>query len=72
MGLLAIVEQAFLPAMTAFLRAFSGDAGTNAGMAALKGRSTVGATGIGLISVSVETLAPCCASEGYTGMGRYS
>src|SRR5712691_7836230 len=71
MGLIATVEQAFLPAMTAFLRAFSGDAGTNAGMAVLKGRSTVGATGIGLVSVSVETPAPCCASECYIVMGRY-
>jgi len=41
-GQRAAVEQAFLPAMTAFLRAFSGDAGTKAGMAALKGRSTFG------------------------------
>jgi hypothetical protein len=38
------VEQAFLPAMTAFLRAFRRNAGTKAGMAASKGRSTFGDT----------------------------
>ena len=38
------VEQAFLPAMTAFIRASSRNAGTNAGMAASKGCSTVGIT----------------------------
>src|ERR1700680_2082842 len=37
------VERAFKPAMTAFLRAFCRNDGTNAGMAALKGRSTLGA-----------------------------
>jgi hypothetical protein len=40
----ATVERAFMPAMTAFLRASSGDAATNGGMAALKGCSTVGVT----------------------------
>src|SRR5580704_10341096 len=36
------VERAFWPAMTAFVRASSRNAGTKAGMAAWKGRSTVG------------------------------
>ena len=40
------MEQAFLPAMTAFLRAFLRNAGTKAGMAASKGRSTFEGAGM--------------------------
>jgi hypothetical protein len=37
-----VAGEAFLAAMTAFLRAFCRNAGTKAGMAASKGRSTFG------------------------------